>query len=316
MKLTLVRSALLYYDYCLTFTSEVELIWGQRFRLSTLLYFFCRYALISNVVYTLTLAGVVHGRCVLHDLWKVEVAYTNDDHQSCDLGYRISATTSILGRLAVLTPVEVVWGIRTYSVCGNSRIIAVWLFVLGLGCIVANIHTTLTKLRGILAAGLLFGILLGLFELSAAILTTTRSIQALRAGGGWRAQNKGFVVCIFTAIPYLVNFILHTPVRLIASVRFEYFSFPHAIFQAIQRLLNAYPMPITGLMTARFLLYLRKWEKCRCISQEGSITEQMSMQFRPRGSAGTSSFADEFGRDPMSSTTGNGARADTHQAAV
>jgi len=242
-------------------------------------------------MYTLTLAGVIRG--------------------SCDLGYRISAATSILGRLAVL----IVWGIRTYTVCNNSRIVAAWLLFLGVGCVVANIVSVFSSKcdwqDSIPLAGLLFGILLGLFELSAAILTITRCVRALRAGGGWRAQKDGLfalileqgtlyiiVVCIFTAVPYLVNFILHAP--------------------AIQRLLNAYPMPVTGLITARFLLYLREWEERLSMQQGegGTITEQESIQFRPPRSVGISSFVDEFGRNSMLNTTGNRVRVNADRAAV
>lgn len=43
--------ALLYYDYILTFGMEVEYIWRQRFRFSTVLYICCRYALVANVIY-------------------------------------------------------------------------------------------------------------------------------------------------------------------------------------------------------------------------------------------------------------------------
>jgi hypothetical protein len=48
-------SALLYYDYALTFPKEVEYIWKQKFRLSTALYIGCRYALLANVLYLLAI---------------------------------------------------------------------------------------------------------------------------------------------------------------------------------------------------------------------------------------------------------------------
>ncbi|TFY76951.1 hypothetical protein EWM64_g7061 [Hericium alpestre] len=50
--------ALLYYDYVLTFPAEVEHIWkAGRFRLSTILYVFCRYALPANVLYLLAISN-------------------------------------------------------------------------------------------------------------------------------------------------------------------------------------------------------------------------------------------------------------------
>ena len=50
--------ALLYYDYALTFPSEVKYIWqGQRLTLITPLYILCRYALVANVLYLLAIGG-------------------------------------------------------------------------------------------------------------------------------------------------------------------------------------------------------------------------------------------------------------------
>lgn len=48
---------LLYYDYTLTFSLEVEYIWNAKFRLSTILYIFCRYALVANVAYLLNMSN-------------------------------------------------------------------------------------------------------------------------------------------------------------------------------------------------------------------------------------------------------------------
>jgi hypothetical protein len=48
--------ALLWYDYALTWTREVQYFWTKRFRLSTALYVLRRYGLVANVLYTLALA--------------------------------------------------------------------------------------------------------------------------------------------------------------------------------------------------------------------------------------------------------------------
>jgi hypothetical protein len=48
-------SALIYYDYALTFGWEVQYIWGQRFRFSTLLYMFSRYSLFANVLFLVSI---------------------------------------------------------------------------------------------------------------------------------------------------------------------------------------------------------------------------------------------------------------------
>ncbi|KAG7098065.1 hypothetical protein E1B28_000039 [Marasmius oreades] len=56
--------ALLYYDYALTFPMEVKYMWGSKFRLSTALYIFCRYAMLANVLYLLDIAKRLGERLV------------------------------------------------------------------------------------------------------------------------------------------------------------------------------------------------------------------------------------------------------------
>ncbi|EIW87460.1 hypothetical protein CONPUDRAFT_46339 [Coniophora puteana RWD-64-598 SS2] len=51
--------ALLYYDYILTFPLELEYIWRKKFMLSTVFYFFCRYGLLANLFYLLSMANVI-----------------------------------------------------------------------------------------------------------------------------------------------------------------------------------------------------------------------------------------------------------------
>lgn len=72
---------MLYWDYALTFPLEVKYIWQAKLKVSSVLYFFCRYGLVANVVYLATLGGKVF---------------------SCDTGYIITATFSILGRFGVV----------------------------------------------------------------------------------------------------------------------------------------------------------------------------------------------------------------------
>jgi Family of unknown function (DUF6533) len=60
--LTIALTALLYYDYALTFGMEVKYMWGQKFRISTVLYIWCRYALVANIIYLLTISGKIHIR--------------------------------------------------------------------------------------------------------------------------------------------------------------------------------------------------------------------------------------------------------------
>lgn len=54
-------SAFIYYDYALTFPSEVKYMWrvGSYKKTSTLLYILCRYALLSNVLYSISISDFV-----------------------------------------------------------------------------------------------------------------------------------------------------------------------------------------------------------------------------------------------------------------
>jgi Family of unknown function (DUF6533) len=55
-------AAVLYYDCALTFGMEVKYMWCQKFRISTVLYVFCRYGLVANIVYLLTISGKINLR--------------------------------------------------------------------------------------------------------------------------------------------------------------------------------------------------------------------------------------------------------------
>jgi Family of unknown function (DUF6533) len=46
---------MLYYDYLLTLPDEIRYIWRAPWRLSTLFYIFCRYALVANLIYHLSI---------------------------------------------------------------------------------------------------------------------------------------------------------------------------------------------------------------------------------------------------------------------
>jgi len=58
-------AALIYFDYCITFPDEVRLIWRRKFRYITALYILCRYAMLSNLLYLLYMAGFIPKRVCL-----------------------------------------------------------------------------------------------------------------------------------------------------------------------------------------------------------------------------------------------------------
>lgn len=52
-----MNTAILYYDYALTFSREVTHIWSRKPNLSTVLYLLCRHAMVGNVIFGLAAAG-------------------------------------------------------------------------------------------------------------------------------------------------------------------------------------------------------------------------------------------------------------------
>jgi len=229
--------ALLWYDYALTWTREVRYFWRKRFTLSTGLYILCRYGMVANVLYTLALAD------------KLPL-------MSCDAGYRICAILSVLGRIGIVT----VWGSRTYAVFNRNKIILITLGLLELIVIVLAVmhvpYVSCSNSSHIMEpAPNLLSIFTVAYEIVSAILTSVRSAQALKDGGSWRMQQKGLTFLIFREGLLYFGFIASF---LILSLIFQLRGGPGNF---MSRLLNAYTMPLSGLMTARFLLHLREWDQ-------------------------------------------------------
>ncbi|KAF8069933.1 hypothetical protein FPV67DRAFT_1667839 [Lyophyllum atratum] len=254
--------ALLYYDYVLTFGMEVKYIWKQKFRISTVLYICCRYALVANVVYLLTISNKITG--------KYDTTFCR-----CRAGYLVSSALSVFGRAAVIV-------------------------------------------------GGLLAIMMVVFEILSAGLTTMRTIQAMNVNGPWWKQKKGLNYLIFEqGILYFCSVTVLTIASLALNI-----TIPGGF---LQRLLNAYTIPLSGLMTARFLLHIRKWEGKRdafrpsdvngeddehggtgtstnldFASRSGSRTLNSGMSSEPseedheqEREARSTSFMDEFGEDPV-----------------
>lgn len=268
--------ALLYYDYALTFGMELKYMWGERFRLSTILYVWCRYALVANIVYLFTISG------------KIDI--------SCDAGYKISSALSVLGRTAVI----VVWGARTYAVFGKNCIVLGFFATVGLSCIILDImHIPVLICNGNSTKPLIGGLLAGvmcIFEVSSASLTTFRSIQTLQVGGAWYMQKKAFM---YLLLEQGVLYFCFATVLTVASLALN-LRVPGGF---LQRLLNALTLPISGMMTARFLLHLRRWEAKHSnlgTDSDGYSTRAHVMEFNNSTNQGASqSYIDDFGEDPV-----------------
>ncbi|KAJ3808352.1 hypothetical protein F5876DRAFT_67356 [Lentinula aff. lateritia] len=258
--------AFLYYDYGLTFDEEVEHIWGMNFSSSTLLYILCRYAMLANLLYLLAHLNKLGLR-----LGAV----------SCDTWYKIIAALAVLGRAAVI----VTFTLRTYVVWAQSRIVLISLVMLGLATVLtdaANLKESNRCLSRVKPAkipeearqlDLVRSFTTIVFETLSATLILIRSLQAFWRGGSYFSQYKlihflmqegavyfwydltrpSYTTDPFQAKISIVSLFTIATFVLKLSTESKY----------LHDLLNAFTLPLSGLLTARFLLHLRAWNKAR-----------------------------------------------------
>ncbi|KAJ7741659.1 hypothetical protein B0H16DRAFT_1564809 [Mycena metata] len=274
--------ALVYYDFALTFPKEVMYIWREKFRLSTALYIGCRYALIANVLYLLAIAKTLGS--------------------GCDCGYKIVGALSILGRAAVI----VTFTMRTYVVWAENKWILGYMGFIGLACVALDI----THVPGMRCVGSstipmspeLLSILMVVFETSAAFLTLTRCVVAFRAGG-LKTQRHGLIFILFEqGMLYFFSVSIFTT----AAVVLNYCA-PPGFFQ---RLPNAFTLPLSCTLTARFILSLREWDreqfgnKARAtnLSVDADGT-QLGVGFGAASRISAMMAVDYFGGDPVAPAT-------------
>lgn len=227
--------ALLYYDYILTFPREVKYIWRSKFSLHTILYILCRYALVANLLYLLAVAGRLT--------------------RTCDLGYRICSGLGLLGRIAIVF----VWTARTWAIYDRNLYILGYLAFLGVATIVLDAtqipfiecEANLPKISVVLT------VVVCAFEMSSAGLTIFRLSRVWKYRGDVDLTRNRPLVCVLLegGVKYLSLVLLLTLASLALNIR--------ASDQDgfLGRLLNALARPVSGLMTARFLLDLRKWKE-------------------------------------------------------
>jgi len=264
--------ALIYYDYLLTFPAEVRYIWGQRFRLSTLLYIFCRYALVANIVYLMSITG-----------------HLSTD---CDVGYIVSSSLSILARACVL----IVGITRTYAVYDASRVILIVFGTLGVACVCIDmLHVPTVRCNGVAHSPFqmmssILAVMVVILEFSLTVLTSLRCIQTLRSFGDWTSQKNSLNYQILRQT--LLYFGTVFGFALTALI----FDLTAIAGSFIQKLINALNLPVAGLMTARFFLHLREWKET---SENGTINpvSTATMVFAPGPSLAT---LDDFRDYPFS----------------
>lgn len=227
--------SVLYYDYILTFRDEFNLVWRAKFRLSTLLYICCRYALVANLLYTLNIAGKLnHG---------------------CDQWYRTISALSLLGRTAVI----ISFTARAYAVYRGNKIILAIVGSLGLcTSILGVLHVPHVRCVGPPTDPIyntLLGIMMVVFETVTTALTTWKCVTAMQ--GRFKRDGSNQKMLHYVVFQQGISYFCVVTLLTLASIVLN-FEAPRGSF--LQRLLNAFVLPFSCLFTARFILHLRAWE--------------------------------------------------------
>ncbi|KAH6913668.1 hypothetical protein BKA70DRAFT_1263691 [Coprinopsis sp. MPI-PUGE-AT-0042] len=227
--------AIVYYDWILTLPDEITYVWRSRWRISTLFYIFCRYALVANVLYSLSIMK--------------EPRLLN-----CDTGYVISGILSLLGHAGIIA----VWGLRTYAICDKNKYVAGVLGLSGSVTLVLLIVRTpfsrckgpvhLHGIRGAISASMIF------FDVTAFLLATHRAWVTMRENRKTQIKIKSSANDII-----LSQGLLYMAPVFVLSVSSLAMNFP--VWLGFTRLMNGFKLPLSGLLTARFLLRLRRWQE-------------------------------------------------------
>ncbi|KAF9254699.1 hypothetical protein L218DRAFT_938340 [Marasmius fiardii PR-910] len=257
---------------------EVKYIWkAKKWQLSTILYVCCRYALVANVLYLLDIAQKLSSRVGFCDVW-----------------YKIIGALSVFGRAAVIITLTA----RTFAIFDRDRFILAYFLLLGTFCIALDIsHVPGLKCVGGHSNPVvneMLSIAMVVFEFSAAILMIIRCVQSFKVGGPWKKQKRGFVYLVFEqGILYFCIVSVFSMAAVILNFRA-----PAGFFQ---RLLNAFTLPLSGLLTARFLLHIRKWSYKRS-RMPPSLSAPNGRSPQNSHSQGTlSTIIEGFGEDPVQS---------------
>ncbi|TFK97307.1 hypothetical protein BDV98DRAFT_514051, partial [Pterulicium gracile] len=310
--------AVIWYDYFLTFPAEVEYIWKKRWRLSTILYLCCRHQMLGNVLYMLGLAKVLTQG---GDLWLKQFDTVNNGLNCawpflcyrCDHWYRVIAALSVLGRAAVI----IVFAARTYAVYGRSIYVLIPVGALGLAVVILDIVRHLTGVKSSVVLihpsmpslsevfDTLLSVLVLSFELVCLVLTAWRCGQEIHATGGFQQAPKKslFVVMLQQGILYFALVSMITMGAVILNFDGSYY----------QRMLNAFILPLSCTLTARFLLHLREWDD-RAVVLEGKTQAASAIATMSdwKAAAVSAMSMDDFGSDPVAVAVEKQRRGGTH----
>lgn len=236
--------ALLYYDYALTFGMEVKYIWTSTLCLSNVVYIGCRYALVANVLYLISMSDE---RC---NTWSKIVA----------------DALGVVGRASVL----VAFTARTYAVYSQNKCVLAYLGALGIAIVITdsiNVHLQMAcdESRNASAVSLTRSLLTIIFETSSALLITLRTVKAFKLYGSRTANRRNILYLIFEDGLLYFGFIsIFTVATFVLKLR--------APPGLLRNLLNAFTLPLSTILTARFILHLRSWKDKQIV--QGVVAEK------------------------------------------
>ncbi|KAF5341641.1 hypothetical protein D9611_002080 [Ephemerocybe angulata] len=238
---------LIYYDWVLTFEREVKYIWRRPASIAMVLVVFCRYSLVANVVFALGLVDKLNGK-------------------GCDFAYVIAAALSLLGRLGILA----ILGARTCAMFQHNKYMVAFFSLLGLAVMgLAIAHVPYVSCTGNgrkppkPSPGDVLSIMTVIYELLSTICLAYGCLRSMKKTApitgrgkskfGW--DTRGLVFLMLREGLLYTGFVsLFTTSAMILVYTTKPGSFA-------QRSLNALTLPISGMMTVRFLLHLREWQK-------------------------------------------------------
>ncbi|KAL5479117.1 hypothetical protein ACEPAI_2405 [Sanghuangporus weigelae] len=119
-----------------------------------------------------------------------------------------------------------------------------------------------------------------IFEFSAAILLTVRSMLEFRIGGAWRFDSGSFFTVVFKqGIIYFAVVSIFTMAAVVLNFEAPVSGYIAGTF--FQRLPNAYTLPLSCTLIARFLLQLREWQE-KTFVMTGDGGQDLTTQDHPQ----------------------------------
>ncbi|TFK24680.1 hypothetical protein FA15DRAFT_669253 [Coprinopsis marcescibilis] len=268
---------LLYYDYILTLPAEVKYVWKTpewtRPRMTTLFYIFCRYALVANLLYLVL---------------KTEGA----EIEVCQVVKSVSGVLGIFGHVGVLA----VWGLRTLAICNGNKIVAGVLGAVGGATIILRIavepfnRCPNADVSPGYVVGMASGASLIVFEGIAFLLAAVRAWRTVRQDPKfWETPTASLNYVIFSQAMLCLSI-------LAAALNLK-------VWNDVVRPLNSLKLPLPALLTARFLLKLRMWDRHAVDSTNNhhhvsTFKARSGLHFRGQGvTTAGSENSDEFEED-------------------